>query len=118
MAKLSNKQHKSEVTDAVRHIGPTIESEEEKAYFPDTGPSTPDNVIAEERSAGNVSVHRVTEDLRHEHKTDAEPEPLITHLEGDTSSDPHTDVGPDNATTARAHSEEKPDRQKPGNKSM
>ncbi len=29
-------------------------------------------------------------------------EPLITRLPGDTSSDPHTDLGPDNATTAHA----------------
>lgn len=28
---------------------------------------------------------------------------LRTRLPGDTSSDPHTDVGPDNATTAQAH---------------
>ena len=27
------------------------------------------------------------------------PEPLKTRLPGDTSSDPHTDVGPDNATS-------------------
>ena len=33
------------------------------------------------------------------------PEPLKTRLAGDTSSDPHTDVGPDNATTVQARRE-------------
>lgn len=34
------------------------------------------------------------------------PEPLKTRLPGDTSSDPHTDVGPDNATTVQHRGEE------------
>ncbi len=33
------------------------------------------------------------------------PEPLTTRLAGDTSSDPHTDLGPDNATTVQARPE-------------
>ncbi len=33
------------------------------------------------------------------------PEPLKTRLAGDTSSDPHTDLGPDNATTVQARTE-------------
>ena len=37
-------------------------------------------------------------------------EPLKTRLPGDTSSDPHTDIGPDNATTVQ-HRGEKSRRQ-------
>ncbi len=33
------------------------------------------------------------------------PEPLTTRLAGDTSSDPHTDLGPDNATTVQSRPE-------------
>jgi len=39
------------------------------------------------------------------------PEPLKTRLPGDTSSDPHTDVGPDNASTVQHRGESK-DRRK------
>jgi len=93
---------------AVRHIGKTLESDPEYYAVATPGYSTPEAQIAAEAGPVDVDQRRMEED-------DFDPlsgrtledraEPLRTRLPGDTSSDPHTDVGPDNASNLQ----ERPD---------
>jgi hypothetical protein len=76
--------------DAVRHVGPTLESEKERVYVPKTDWLSPEEQVAAE---DDLHVHTVAPSG--ELKEGAEPEPLKTRLPGDTSSDPHTDVETD-----------------------
>jgi hypothetical protein len=46
-----------------------------------------------------------TDDAARIRARNAGPEPLKTRLPGDTSSDPHTDLGPDNATSVQHRGE-------------
>jgi len=78
---------------AIRHVGPTIESAETKE---------------DQQLADAIDLLRDTEEKRsiYEPGSDAPrlvtgTEPLKTRLPGDTSSEPHTDVGPDNATAVQ-----------------
>lgn len=84
----------SQSVDAVRHVGRTLESEEERTYVPKT-----DKLSAEEQAAaeGDLHVHTVADSggAKPESKEGEEPEPLKTRLPGNTSSDPHTDVETD-----------------------
>ncbi len=99
----------SSVNAATRHIGPTLESE---GNFADVlGTELPLNQSpssgAEQEGAGGLDLRTLAQDRADPDASAVgpnlpgnEPEPLKTRLPGDTSSDPHTDLGPDNATTA------------------
>lgn len=78
--------------DAIRHVGPTLESEEDQVYVPRT------ETLSDEELAADAGLHIHTispqeggERVLEREKSDA-AEPLRTRLAGDTSSDPHTDV--------------------------
>jgi hypothetical protein len=106
------------ITDATRHVGRTLESEGNFGNV--TGTALP---IAN-RESGNsaegapdaVEVRRIGQN-RDEDTDASDPStaglvsratpPLRTRLPGDTSSDPHTDLGPDNASTVQNRPEEK-----------
>lgn len=84
------------VTDAVRHVGKTLEAE---GVFLPTG-ELPENTIADEGLVEDT--HNLRAATADQYDLEAEAmgaEPLRTRLPGDTSSEPHTNVGPDNATT-------------------
>ena len=88
--------------DAVRHVGKTLESE--GVYMP-TG-ELPENRIEMEGMTEAVDMNAVTDDQYDREANAMGAERLRTRLPGDSSSDPHTDEGPDNATTLdddRAH---------------
>lgn len=79
--------------DAVRHIGPTLESEEAQTYVP-----ARENASNEELAAdAGLHIHTVSQPEGSDRPLELEEsdatEPLRTRLAGDTSSDPHTDVG-------------------------
>jgi len=80
--------------DAVRHVGKTLESE---GTFLPTG-ELPENRIEAEGMTETVDMSAVTEDAYDREADAMGAERLRTRLPGDTSSEPHTDVGPDNAT--------------------
>jgi hypothetical protein len=86
---------KPRTMDAVRHVGPTLEAE---GVFIPTG-ELPENRIENEAMTGTVNARAVTEDAFDREAEAMGAERLKTRLPGDRSSDPHTDVGPDNATT-------------------
>lgn len=94
---------------AIRHIGPTLESDPEYLELVGSGGPTPEAQIAEEAAKAEPDVRELAEvgiDPITGHEVEAgKPEPLKTRLPGDTSSDPHTDVGPDNATTVQKRGE-------------
>ncbi len=81
--------------DAIRHVGPTLESE---GLFIPTG-ELPENRIENEGLTETANVRGTTEDAWDREAEAMGAEPLKTRLPGDESSDPHTDVDPDNATT-------------------
>ncbi|HZP07691.1 MAG TPA: hypothetical protein VFB43_22530 [Terracidiphilus sp.] len=89
---------------ALRHVGPTLESDPN--YVEPTSPtgySTPEAQIAAEGGTIVPDLHGIVDEgfdpLSGQESPEAQAEPLKTRLPGDSSSDPHTDVGPDNATT-------------------
>lgn len=93
---------------AIHHVGPTLESDPEFNNIPSSRP-TPEAII------DKIGVPLPGEGI--DRAIDARPalenrtrrgELLRTHLAGDTSSDPHTDVGPDNATTVQHRGEPRP----------
>lgn len=127
---------KTEIVDATRHIGRTLEQE---GIFADVmgdalpaGEPSPARINPEQSGVDEVDIRTFGDDRAYQATTQSEdaartlnwnqdtspvpgdaddqraqtwsarldnvPEPLHTHLAGDTSSDPHTDVGPDNAT--------------------
>lgn len=94
---------------AVRHVGRTLESDPEyneqpsRALAPEAGlisrggndlSATPEMGTGSDALKGTVLG-----------STGERVERLKTRLPGDTSSDPHTDVGPDNATTMQHRGE-------------
>lgn len=81
--------------DAVRHVGKTLESE--GIYLP-TG-ELPENRIEMEGMTDAVDMNAVTDDQFDREANAMGAERLRTRLPGDTTSDPHTDEGADNATT-------------------
>jgi hypothetical protein len=86
---------------AIRHVGPTLESDPEYYAIASPGYSTPEAQIAAEAGPIDVDQRRMEEDDFDPisgRTSEDRPEPLKTRLPGDTSSDPHTDVGKDNAT--------------------
>ena len=84
----------SQSIDAVRHVGPTLESESERVYVPKA-----DRLSAQDQAAAeddlNVRTLSDSGEAKPHLKKGADPEPLKTRLPGDTSSDPHTDVETD-----------------------
>jgi len=89
------------VIPAIRHIGKTLESDPEYYVVATPGYSTPEAQIAAEAGPVDVDQRRMEEDdfdPLSGRTLEDRPEPLKTRLPGDTSSDPHTDVGPDNAS--------------------
>jgi hypothetical protein len=95
---------------AIRHVGPTLESDPEYTNISARDYSTPEAQISAEAGRADVDQRRMEEDDFDplSGRTFAErSEPLKTRLPGDTSSDPHSDVGPDNATKLQ-------DRKNPG----
>lgn len=97
---------KTQTVDAIRHVGPTLESEGRFDDVLGQELSSPESQIRAVDESDALSIRTIEEDRHHLTEKATEPQPLKTHLPGDTSSDPHTDVGPDNATTAHAHTEE------------
>ena len=87
--------------DAVRHVGPTLESEEERVYVPKVDRLSPEEQVAAEPDLNIETVADSGEGIL-EMKEVPDSEPLKTRLPGDTSSDPHTDVETDLGTTSRA----------------
>jgi hypothetical protein len=79
--------------DAVRHVGPTLES---KGLFIPTG-GLPENRIENEGLTEVVNVRVATEDAYDREAEAMGGEAPKTRMPGDQSSDPHTDVDPDNA---------------------
>lgn len=92
---------------APRHIGPTLESDPEYREIPRPEYSMPEAQIAAEAARTDPDRRDLLDedeeiDLLSGRESDvARPEPLKNRLPGDTSSDPHTDVGRDNATTVQ-----------------
>lgn len=103
---------------AIRHVGRTIESD---PAYPDVESDdlTPEAQIANIGAPPDTTMGRgatdlsadvsSTDDLAKARAANSGPEPLKTRLPGDTSSDPHTDLGPDNATSVQ-HRGERPAR--------
>ena len=89
------------VIPAIRHIGKTLESDPEYYAVAIPGFSSPEAQIAAEAGPVDVDQRRMEEDdfdPLSGRTLEDRPEPLKTRLPGDTSSDPHTDVGEDNAS--------------------
>jgi hypothetical protein len=81
------------VIPAVRHVGPTLESDETTE-----GQELADAVTSLQDAHSGTSIYEPRPDSALPKDRN---EPLRTRLPGDTSSEPHTDVGPDNATTVQ-----------------
>ena len=84
----------SQSVDAVRHIGPTLESESERVYVPKADRLSPQDQAAAEE---DLTVRTLSDsgEAKPHLRESADSEPLKTRLPGDTSSDPHTDVETD-----------------------
>lgn len=80
--------------DAVRHVGPTLES---GGLFIPTG-ELPENRIENEGAEGGVSAQAASEDGYDREAQAAGAERLKTRLPGDESSDPHADAGAESTT--------------------
>jgi hypothetical protein len=91
------------------HVGPTLEAEGKYDDVLGTGLPTSESQIESDASADTLTVRTIHEDRQRLSARNIEPVPLKTRLPGDTSSEPHTDVGSDNATTAHARREEEED---------
>jgi len=97
---------------AIHHIGKTLESDPEYYAVVAPGHSTPEAQIAAETGPVDVDQRRMEEDdfdPLSGRVLEDRPEPLRTRLPGDTSSDPHTDIGPDNASNIQER-QDAPDR--------
>ena len=96
---------------AIRHVGKTLESDPEynerpsRELAPQIGLRDPhgnDITASPNMHAGSDPL--IGTELS-ETGSGLQVEPLKTRLPGDTSSDPHTDVGPDNATNLQRRGE-------------
>ena len=99
-------------TPALRHVGPTLESDPKYFVEGDREGSdlTPEAQIANVGAPADSTMGRGATDLSADvgstddaarARRNAGPERLKTRLPGDTSSDPHTDLGPDNASSVQ-----------------
>ena len=89
------------VIPAIRHIGKTLESDPEYYAVATRGYSTPEAQIAAEAGPVHIDQRRMEEDdfdPLSGRTLEDRPEALKTRLPGDSSSDPHTDLGPDDAS--------------------
>jgi hypothetical protein len=86
--------------DAVRHVGPTLESDPKQPHILETEQTLYEPRTPAERDLGGSATAGGSEQVPG-HEEGKRVEPLHTRLAGDTSSDPHTDLGPDNATTVQ-----------------
>jgi hypothetical protein len=94
----TNRNEQDIVIPAIRHIGRTLESDETTE-----GQELADAVTFLEDANSGTSIYEPRPDsVRVRDKN----EPLRTRLPGDTSSEPHTDVGPDNAATVQHRGED------------
>lgn len=106
----SDQQQRDTEIPAIRHVGKTLESDPKYLEMVGSGGSSPEAQIAEEAARTEPDVRGLMREGvdpltgRQIHLT--RPEPLKTRLPGDTSSDPHTDVGPDNAATVQNRGED------------
>jgi hypothetical protein len=104
-------QSHDSIMDATRHVGRTLESEGNFGDVigtalpianPESGnpaEAAPDTV--EVRSVGQACEDTNAPDPSTLGLVSNTTPPLRTRLPGDTSSDPHTDLGPDNASTVQ-----------------
>lgn len=101
---------------AIRHIGPTLESDPEYLDAIGSGAPTPEAEIAEDAARAAPDVRSLMREgvdpISGQQRDLIRPEPLKTRLPGDTSSDPHTDVGPDNATNLQHRGERRTGRKR------
>jgi hypothetical protein len=83
-----------------------LESDPDYVELPSSGYSTPEAQIAAEAATAEPDIRGVVDDgfdpISGRKREGAEAEPLKTRLPGDTSSDPHTDVGPKAPTTVES----------------
>lgn len=84
----------SKSVDAVRHIGRTLESEEERVFVPKASQLSPQEQAEAE---ANLNVETVADsgNAKPELRKVPDTEPLKTRLPGDTTSDPQTDIETD-----------------------
>lgn len=96
---------------AVRHVGKTLESDPEYNANPGLASAPERGLISRggndisanpTRWAGSDPLNGMVTST-----TGQRVEPLKTRLPGDTGSDPHTDVGPDNATNLQERGEKR-----------
>lgn len=102
------------ITPALRHVGSTLEADPNYSETKGEG-LTPEAQIANVGAPADTTMGRgatdlsadvsSTDDLAKARVANSGPEPLKTRLPGDTSSDPHTDLGPDNATAVQHRGE-------------
>jgi hypothetical protein len=108
-------------TPAIHHVGSTLESDptyiasEQEVESLAADDLTPEARIANIGAARDATMGRgatdlsadvsSTDDAARIRARNGGPEPLKTRLPGDTSSDPHTDLGPDNATSVQHRGE-------------
>jgi hypothetical protein len=93
----TNREQRDIVIPAVRHIGPTLESEETTE-----GQALADSVASLQDANSGASIYEPRPDSA---RVIDRNQPLKTRLRGDTSSEPHTDVGPDDATAEQHRGE-------------
>jgi hypothetical protein len=102
-------QEESRSIPAIRHVGKTLESE--PGYLERENPEglTPEAQIAAQAGNAEPPIREIAEaevdPISGQVRRIDIPERLKTRLPGDTSSDPHTDVGPDNAATVQRRGE-------------
>lgn len=84
----------AETTAVLRHVGPTLEADNQ---FVPSG-ELPENQIANEAGDEAVDVSETPRDPLDREAEAMGAERLKTRLPGDKDSDPHTDLGGDNAT--------------------
>lgn len=96
---------------AVRHVGKTLESDPEYNERPSRELAPQIGLIDPHGNdiSASPNMHAGSDPLTGTEISDTgsglRVEPLKTRLPGDTSSDPHTDVGPDNATNLQRRGE-------------
>ena len=107
----SSKDSQSEQMPAVRHVGKTLESDTEYNQNPGLASAPERGLIS--RGGNDLTASPTMwagSDPLNGTVTGSDGqrvEPLKTRLPGDTSSDPHTDVGRDNATTVQHRGEKR-----------
>jgi hypothetical protein len=100
-------------SDALAHVGRTLESEGIYDDVLGTYVLDPERNVEQEIRSVDVEPGVVVTELSYDTVCDCvtpapAAEPLKTRLPGDTSSDPHTDIGQDNAANVRGHRDEEP----------